>query len=141
MDHCEIAVRMPMMNEMKFLFASEPCKPQKPRSLYVVFIVKINMSTERDRTRGYLNHKEINRQYEVCTRSYQKHGDEKKGSIVAFLTEVCLRDEMIFGIIGVMEVDVVVKKLPSHWMVAELIVEQRLRKRHDQMRSDRSHEI
>ena len=118
MDHREIDVRMPVMNEMKFLFASEPCKPLKPRSLYVVFIVEINMSTERDRTRGYLNHEEINGQYEVCTRSYQKHGDEEEGRVVAFVTEVRPRDEMILGIIGVMEVNVVVKKPASHWMVA-----------------------
>jgi hypothetical protein len=39
MDHREIAVRVPVMNEVQFLFASEPCKPLKPRSLYVVFEV------------------------------------------------------------------------------------------------------
>ena len=27
MDHREIGVRVPVMNEVKFLFASEPCKP------------------------------------------------------------------------------------------------------------------
>jgi hypothetical protein len=31
MDHREIAVRVPVMNEVQFLFASEPCKPLKPR--------------------------------------------------------------------------------------------------------------
>jgi hypothetical protein len=30
MDHREIAVRMPVMNEVLFLFQSEPCKPPKP---------------------------------------------------------------------------------------------------------------
>jgi hypothetical protein len=29
MDHREIAVRVPMMNEMQFLFPSEPCKSLK----------------------------------------------------------------------------------------------------------------
>ena len=48
---------------------------------------------------------------------------------------------MIFGIVGVMEVDVVAKELTAHWMVAELVMHQRLRERHDQMRSDGSHEI
>ena len=48
---------------------------------------------------------------------------------------------MIFGIVGVMEVDVVVEELTTHWMVAELVMHQRLPKRHDQMRSDGSQEI
>jgi hypothetical protein len=30
MDHREIAVRMPVMNEVQLLFASEPSKPLKP---------------------------------------------------------------------------------------------------------------
>src|ERR1700730_7225800 len=40
MNDREIAVCMPVMNEVKFLFVSEPCKPLKPRSLYVVFLVE-----------------------------------------------------------------------------------------------------
>jgi hypothetical protein len=46
MDHRKIAVGMPVMNKVKFLFASEPSKPLKPRSLYVVFIVKKNVRVE-----------------------------------------------------------------------------------------------
>ena len=40
MDHREIAVRVPVMNEVQFLFPSEPCKPLQSRSLYVVFLVE-----------------------------------------------------------------------------------------------------
>ena len=90
MDHREIAVCMSVMNKVQFLFASEPCKPLKPRSLYVVFLVKKNVRVERRRTCGYLNHEEINGQYDVCTRSYQKHRNEEEGRIVAFVTEVRL---------------------------------------------------
>ena len=88
MDHSEIAVRVTMMNEVQFLFASEPCKPLKSRSLYVVFFVELDVRIERRRTCDYLNHEEIKGQYEVCTRSQQKHGNEEEGRIVAFLTEV-----------------------------------------------------
>ena len=88
MDHREIAVRMPVMNEEQFLSASEPCKPLKPRSLYVIFLVKKNVCVERRRTCDYLSHEEIDWQYEVCTRSYQKHRNEEEGRIVAFVTEV-----------------------------------------------------
>jgi hypothetical protein len=35
---------------------------------------------------------------------------------------------MIFGIVGVMEVDVVAEERAAHWMVAELVMHQRLRK-------------
>ena len=58
MDHREIAVRVPVMNEMQFLFPSEPCKSLKPRSLYVVFLVEKDVRVERHRTCGYLNHEE-----------------------------------------------------------------------------------
>src|SRR5205823_14519902 len=51
MDHREIAVRVPVMNEMQFLFPSEPCKSLKPRSLYVVFFVEIDMRVKRRRAR------------------------------------------------------------------------------------------
>jgi hypothetical protein len=51
MDHREIAVRVPVMNEMQFLFPSEPCKSLKPRSLYVVFLVEKDVRVKRRRTR------------------------------------------------------------------------------------------
>jgi len=35
---------------------------------------------------------------------------------------------MIFGIIGVVEVDVIAEELTAYWMVAELVMHQRLRK-------------
>jgi hypothetical protein len=35
---------------------------------------------------------------------------------------------MILGIIPVMEIDVVAKELTTHWMVAELVMHERLRK-------------
>jgi hypothetical protein len=43
---------------------------------------------------------------------------------------------MILGIVGVVEVDVVSEKFSAHTMMAELVVHQRLPKRHDQMCSD-----
>jgi hypothetical protein len=35
---------------------------------------------------------------------------------------------MILGIIPVMEIDVVAKEFTAHWMVAELVMHERLRK-------------
>jgi hypothetical protein len=88
MDHCEIAVRVPVMNEVQLLFPSEPRKPLKSRSLYVVFLVEKDVRVERRRASNYLNHEEIEWQYEVSARSYQKHWNEEEGCIVAFVTEV-----------------------------------------------------
>jgi len=51
MDHREIAVRVPVMNEMQFLFPSEPCKSLKPGSLYVVFFIEKDVRVKRRRTR------------------------------------------------------------------------------------------
>src|SRR5215468_5381747 len=59
MDHREIAVRMPVMNEVQLLFPSEPRKPLKSRSLYVVFLVKKDVRVERPRASNSLNHEEI----------------------------------------------------------------------------------
>ena len=38
-NHGKISIRVPVMNEVQFLFASEPCKSLKARFLDVVFLV------------------------------------------------------------------------------------------------------
>jgi hypothetical protein len=48
---------------------------------------------------------------------------------------------MIFGIVGVMKVDMILKQPAAHWMVAKFVMQQRLRKRNDQMCGDGSQEI
>ena len=88
MDHREISVRMPVMDEVQFLFASEPRKPLKPRSLYVVFLIEKDVRIKRRRTCEHLNDEEIKRQYEICNCSYETHKNEEEGCIVAFVTEV-----------------------------------------------------
>jgi len=59
MDDREIAVRIPVMNEMQLLFPSEPRKPLKSRSLYMVFLVEKDVRAERRRASNDLNHEEI----------------------------------------------------------------------------------
>jgi len=88
MDHGKIAVRVPVMNEVQFLFPSEPRKSLKPRSLYVVLLIEEDVCVERRRACDYLNQEEVEWQQEVCTRSHQKHGNEEEGRIVTFVTEV-----------------------------------------------------
>jgi hypothetical protein len=83
MDHREIAPRVLVMNEMQLLFPSEPCKPSKPRSLYMVFLVKKDVCVERRRTCDYLNHEEFYRQCEVRTPTHQEHRNEEERCIVA----------------------------------------------------------
>jgi hypothetical protein len=122
MDDREIAVRVPVMNEVQFSSPSEPGKPLHPWSLYVVFLVEKDVRVERRRTCRHLNNEEINGQYEVGTRPYYKNRNEEEGGIVAFVTKVRLWYEMISGIIGVMKVDVVAEELTAHWMVAKLVM-------------------
>src|SRR5258708_12207856 len=83
-----MAVGMAGEREGKFLQPPEPCKPPKPRSFDVVFPVEKDMRVEGRRTGDDLNHEEINRQDEVGTRSYQTHGNEEEGRIVAFVAKV-----------------------------------------------------
>ena len=54
-------------------------------------------------------------------------GMKKKGVLLP-VTQVRPGDEMIFGIVDVMEIDVVAEELTAHWMVAEVVMHQRLRK-------------
>jgi hypothetical protein len=88
MDHRVIAVRVPVMNEVQFLFPSEPCKPLKSGSIYVIFLVEKDVRVKRRRACDDLNDKKIHWQDDVCTRPDQKHRNEEEGRIIAFLSEV-----------------------------------------------------
>ena len=48
-NYTKIAIRVTVMNEVQFLLASEPRKPLKPRSFYVIFLVKKDMRVKRRR--------------------------------------------------------------------------------------------
>src|SRR5258708_31147897 len=69
-DHREIAVRMTVMSEVRFLHPSEPCKPPKPRSLDVLFLVEKDRRVVGRRTGDHLTNEEINWQRQVAARSY-----------------------------------------------------------------------
>ena len=56
-NYTKIAIRVPVMNKMQLLLASEPRKPLKPRSLYVIFLVEKDVRVKRRRTRNYHHHK------------------------------------------------------------------------------------
>jgi hypothetical protein len=58
-NYTKIAIRVPVMNKVQFLLASEPRKPLKPRSLYVIFLVKKDMRVKRRRTCDYHHHKKL----------------------------------------------------------------------------------
>ena len=94
----------------------------------MIFLVEKNMRVERHCTCGYLNHEQFYWQYEICKCSHQKYRYEEVRGIVAFGAKVRPRDEMIFGIVGVVKVDVVAEELAAHCAVAELVVHECLRK-------------
>jgi hypothetical protein len=58
-NYTKIAIRVTVMNEVQFLLASEPRKPLKPRSLYVIFLVEKDMRAKRRRACDYRDHKKI----------------------------------------------------------------------------------
>ena len=58
-NYTKIAIRVTMMNKVQFLLASEPRKPLKPRSLYVIFLVEKDMRVKRRRACDYRDHKKI----------------------------------------------------------------------------------
>ena len=58
-NYTKIAIRVPVMNKVQFLLASEPRKPLKPRSLYVIFLVEKDVRMKRRRTCDYHHHKKI----------------------------------------------------------------------------------
>ena len=79
-----------MMSEVQFLLAPEPGKTLKARCLHVVFLIEEDVHVERRGTCNHLSYKEIDWQYEKCTRSHQKHGDEEVWRIVALIPKIRL---------------------------------------------------
>ena len=57
--YTKITIRVTVMNKVQFLLASEPRKPLKPRSLYVIFLVEKDMRVKRRRACDYRHHKKI----------------------------------------------------------------------------------
>jgi hypothetical protein len=58
-NYTKIAIRVTVMNKVQFLLASEPRKPLKPRSLYVIFLVEKDMRVKRRRACYCRDHKKI----------------------------------------------------------------------------------
>jgi hypothetical protein len=61
-NYTKIAIRVTVMNKVQFLLASEPRKPLKPRSLYVICLVEKDVRVKRRRACDYHHHKKIQRQ-------------------------------------------------------------------------------
>ena len=58
-NYTKIAIRVTVMNKVKFLLPSEPCKPLKARSLYVILPIEKDVRVKRRRTCYYHHHKKI----------------------------------------------------------------------------------
>jgi hypothetical protein len=54
----------------------------------VIFLVEKDVRVKRRRTCDHLDYEEINRQYQICKRSYETNRNEEEGRIVAFVAEV-----------------------------------------------------
>lgn len=122
---------------MKFLAPSEPGKPLKSRSFSVIFLVEKDVRIERYGTCHYLSNKEVKWQYEIGEGSDEKHRDEEVRRVVAFITKVAFRDQMVFAVVGVMKVDVISKKLSTQRVMPEFAMQKGLPERNCQVRSNR----
>ena len=58
-NYTKITVRVTVMNKVQFLPASEPHKPLKSRSLYVILLVEKDVRVKRRRACDYHHHKKI----------------------------------------------------------------------------------
>lgn len=58
-NYTKITIRVTVMNKVQFLLASEPRKPLKSRSLYVIFLVEKDVRIKRRRTCDYHHYKKI----------------------------------------------------------------------------------
>ena len=58
-NYTKITIRVTVMNKVQFLLASEPRKPLKPRSLYVICLVEKDVRVKRRRACDYHHHKMI----------------------------------------------------------------------------------
>jgi hypothetical protein len=57
--YAKITIRVTVMNKVQFLLASEPRKPRKPRSLYVIGLVEKDVRVKRRRACDYHDYKNI----------------------------------------------------------------------------------
>jgi len=53
----KIAIRVMVMNKVQFPLASEPRKPLKPRSLYMIFLIEKDVRVKRRRTCDHHHYK------------------------------------------------------------------------------------
>jgi hypothetical protein len=58
-NYTKITIRVTVMNKVQFLLASEPHNPLKPRSLYVICLVKKDVRVKRSRACDYHHYKKI----------------------------------------------------------------------------------
>ena len=58
-NYTKIAIRVTVMNKVQFLLASEPRKPVKPRSFYVILLVEKDMRVKRRRACDYRHQKKL----------------------------------------------------------------------------------
>lgn len=141
MNDREIALRMPVVNEVKFLFAPEPGKPAEPGTFHVVSLVERNMRIKGSPAGRRLNQEDIQGQQQICHACKQDHRNEEEGSVVALFADVNPRHHMVSRIMFVVEIDVVAEQSAAHLVMAQLAMHQRLRKRYDQMGGDGCDEV
>lgn len=141
MYHREISIGVPMVDEVKCLLLPEPGESAKLRSFHMVFFIQIYMRIEGRRTSCSLNQEEIQGQKLICYYADQNHWNEKEGRVVSFFAKICLGDQMVFRIKGVVKINVISKQASTHLIMSQLLMHHRLRERHDQVGNTNRQEV
>jgi hypothetical protein len=132
-NHCEIAVAMQMVDEVKLLLAPEPSEACEARSFDVVFLVKIDMCVEGRRAGSDHYEEQIERKNKKHPDGNEDHRDEKVRGVVSFVAKIGGRHKMAIGIVLMVKSDVVAAKDAAYPVMTETVMEQSLAARYDQM--------
>jgi hypothetical protein len=137
-NHCEIAVRVEMVDEVKLLLAPEPSQACKARPFDVVFLVKIYVRVERRRAGSDRYDEQVERENKKHPTGDENRGDEKVRRVVSFVATIGGGHEVSLGVIPMMKSDVVPVEDAAYPVMTEAVMEQSLAARYHQMGTDGS---
>jgi hypothetical protein len=122
-NHCEISVRVQMVDEVKLLLAPEPSEACKARPFDVVFLVKIHVRIERRRAGSDHYEEQVERKNKKYRTGDEDRRDEKVGRVVSLVTTIGGGHEVTLGVIPMMKSYVVPVKDAAYPVVTEAIME------------------
>jgi hypothetical protein len=125
-DHCEVAVRVQVMDEVELLLAPEPGEAAEFRSFDVVFLVKVYVGVERRCARDRNYEEQPEWKYEKHPSANKDRRDKKVRRVVSLAVTINGRHKVAPGIVRMMKSDVIPEENAPPSLVAKAVVEKRL---------------